>query len=443
MLGMGGLSLASLWQSRQSAAASVADPTFGRAKSCIVLFLLGGPPQHETFDLKPDAPPEVRGEIKPIASTLPGYSVGELMPRTARLMDRLTVLRAMATDDNAHSSSGYYMLTGRPHAPKNFENARKGFPNDWPSFGAMVRALRPDRGGIPSSIVLPDNIWNDGNIAWPGQEAGRLGRWADPWLIRAETESPGFHVPGLKLPAELVGDRLADRLALRDLMNSQLGSLEQPAATGSMDTWNQQALSLLRSSRVERAFHLDREPEGVRDRYGRSRFGQSTLMARRLVEAGVSLVQVNWTRIDGKVNSGGWDTHQKHTEALRTVLMDPMDQSFTALIEDLDQRGMLDETLVVLAGEFGRAPRFNAMGGRDHWGHVFSIALAGAGLKRGYVHGSSDRIGAYPVEGRVSPEDLIATMFHLLGHAPNASLTDTQGRPFALTEGEVVRSILA
>jgi hypothetical protein len=440
---LGGLSLPALLKSSAARGSNVSDPTFGRAKNCIVLFLLGGPPQHETFDPKPGAPSEIRGEIKPIATSLPGYGVGELMPRTARWMDRLTVLRAMATDDNTHSSSGYYMLTGRPHAPKNLENARAGFPNDWPSFNAMMRSIRPDANGIPSSIVLPDNIWNDGNIAWPGQDAGRLGRWSDPWLIRASIESPGFHVPGLSLPAELAGDRLNDRLALRQALDAQHAPLEQKAATGSFDTWSEQALALLRSSKVEAAFHLDREPEAIRDRYGRGRFGQSTLMARRLIEAGVSLVQVNWTRIDGKVNSGGWDTHQKHTEALRTVLMDPMDQAFTALLDDLEQRGMLDETVVLWTGEFGRSPRFNALGGRDHWGHVFSVALAGAGLKRGYIHGASDKIGAYPIEGRVRPEDLMATLFHLLGYSPEQSLTDTQGRPFPICEGEVVRSILA
>jgi hypothetical protein len=443
MVGLGGLSIDSLLRSRQALASPSGDPSFGRARSCIVLFLMGGPPQHETFDGKPDAPIEVRGDVGLISSSLTGYPVGELMPRTARWMHRLTVLRAMATDDNAHSSSGYYMLTGRPHAPKNFENARAGFPNDWPSFAAMLRAVRSDRDGIPASVVLPDNIWNDGNITWPGQDGGRLGRWSDPWLIRAPAEADSFRVPGLTLPAEMLEGRLQDRIALRDFMNTQRGLFEHSESTSSFDTWSQQAAELLKSSKVEQAFRLDRESQSVRDRYGSGRFGQSTLLARRLVEAGVSLVQVNWTRIDGKLNGGGWDTHNSHTQSLRTILMEPMDQAYTALLEDLDQRGLLDETVVLLMGEFGRSPRFNAMGGRDHWGHVFSMALAGAGLKSGYVHGTSDRIGAYPVEGRVSPEDLLATLFHLLGHSPETGLRDTQGRPFAMTEGKVVRAILA
>jgi hypothetical protein len=261
-------------------------------------------------------------------------------------------------------------------------------------------------------------------------------------MIHALTESPTFSVPGLTLPDHLMDGQVNDRLALRDLLNAQFGSIDSKGAVGTFDQWSQQAVSLLRSSQVERAFRLDRETEAVRDRYGRGRFGQSTLLARRLVEAGVSLVQVNWTRIDGQLNGGGWDTHNSHTKALKTVLMEPMDQAFTALLEDLDQRGMLDETLVILTGEFGRTPRFNAMAGRDHWGHVFSIALAGGGLRPGYVHGASDKIGAYSVEGRVRPEDLLATVFHLLGHRPETGLVDTQGRPFALSEGEVIRPLL-
>jgi hypothetical protein len=437
-----GLSLPDLLGPRPATAAPAAGG-FGKAKACIVLFLLGGPPQHETWDPKPDAPTGIRGDLRPIASSLPGLRVGELMPRVARQAHRLAVLRAVSTDDNAHSSSGYWMLTGTAHQPTNAENQKPGAPNDWPCLPAVVRALRGDRGGLPGSVVLPEHIWNTGGIVWPGQTAGWLGRKHDPWLIHCDPSLPGFRVPELSPAPEVPPLRLHARQSLLRQVNRRLDALDRGQAVQRYDGLSRQAFDLLRSPKARRAFDLDREPAALRERYGMNRFGQSVLLARRLVEAGVSLVQVNWTRWkDDSTNAPAWDTHVKNTHLLRTRLMPPMDLAYSALLEDLDSRGLLDSTLVVWMGEFGRTPKINGAGGRDHWGHVFSVALAGGGVKRGVVYGASDRIGGHPKEGRVRPEDLTATVFHCLGIRPTTEVHDRLGRPVPISRGEVIQQVL-
>jgi hypothetical protein len=430
-LGLAGLSLPALLQAKTQAA---------KAKSCIVLFLAGGPPQHETWDPKPDAPAEIRGPFKPIPSSVPGLHVGELMPRIARLADKVCVLRAMSTGDNAHSSSGYYMLTGQPHRPKGVENARPGAPNDWPCLGAMVKRLLPGKGAMPTAITLPEHQWNDGNIPWPGQDGGFLGRAADPWLIHCDPSERDFRVPALSMSEEVSPHRFDERRGLLGQVNRHLEGVDRSNAVSRFDEWSTQAFDLLRSPQAGRAFDLTQEPTRVRERYGMHRFSQSMLLARRLVEARVPLIQINWTRHKDKKapNQGGWDTHGAHAESLKNWLMPPMDQAYSALLEDLAERGLLDETLVVWMGEFGRTPRFNAGGGRDHWGSVFSIALAGGGVRGGQVIGSSDSQGAQPRDGRAEPPDLLATIFHALGISTDAEIHDTQGRPLAVTRGEVI-----
>jgi uncharacterized protein (DUF1501 family) len=431
-IGLGGLTLPQLFTHRASATEKPA-----KAKSVIIFGLVGGPPQHDTWDPKPDAPAEVRGPFGTIQSRTVGLRVGELMPLTAALTDKIAVLRAVATGDNAHSSSGYQMLTGVPHAPLNQESATPKPPNNQPSLGAIVRYLRPAAGQLPSAVTLPEHIWNDGNFPWPGQDAGLLGRRHDPWLIHCDPSDAKFKVGALAPPEEVPAARLADRRSL-------LGGVDRLPATNS-DTFeasSRKAFELVSSGAARAAFDIDREPAKVRERYGRSRFAQSCLLARRLVEAGVSLVQVNWTRIAGKENQGGWDTHAKHNPSVKDFLMPMMDRAFSALLTDLDARGMLDETLVVWFGEFGRTPRFNGNGGRDHWGHVFSLALAGGGVEGGVVYGASDRHGAYPADGRVEPRDLIATVLDCLGFAPDAELRDTEGRPFPASRGSVIKAIV-
>lgn len=438
-----GLSLPGLWSAREASAGVVHDPGAGRAKSCILLFLLGGPPQHETWDPKPDAPVEIRGDLKPIASRTPGLSVGELMPKTAALTDKICVLRAMSTRDNAHSSSGYWMLTGMPHTPMNVENANPGAPNDWPSVGAAVQRLRASASSLPGAIRLPEHIWNTNGSVWPGQDAGFLGTTADPWLLMCDPNEPNFAVPGVALGPELPRDRAAAREALLTALNRpEVRALQAGSSASTSTRWDDlthRAFDLIAARRGGAAFDLEQEPAALRDRYGRNRFGQSVLLARRLVESGVSLVQVNWMRWkDDSQDSPAWDTHARNADRLKTALMPPMDMAYSTLLEDLADRGLLDETLVVWMGEFGRTPKINARGGRDHWGNVFSVALAGGGVRGGQMLGASDDIGGHPKEGKVDPSDLAATIFHALGISPESIVHDRLGRPLPISRGHVI-----
>jgi hypothetical protein len=438
------LGLADLAGAELPAAASLSkDATFGRAKSCIVLFLMGGPPQHSTWDPKPDAPTEVRGEFGPISTTIPGLSICELMPKTASVADKVCVLRAVSSADNAHSSSGYYMLTGRPHQPMNFENANPGPPNDAPSLGAMLGRLRSDRGDLPPSITLPHRIFNTDGSVWPGQDAGFLGRAQDPWLLNAQLTPAGYRIQELDLPADLDLDRLGRRKDLFDRLHQGFDALEHDPVARRMDERSVRAFDILHSRRARDAFRLDLEPETIHDQYGKTPFGQGVLLARRLVERGVRLVQVNWYRgADEPPANPCWDSHVNEASRLKNVLLPPLDRAYAALLTDLEGRGLLDETLVVCMAEFGRSPRLDRNGGRNHWGSVFSVALAGGGVRGGQVFGSSDRLGAYPREGKVGPEDLAATIFHCLGHSPQTEFYDPLGRPFPLSRGEVIREIL-
>jgi Protein of unknown function (DUF1501) len=441
-IGLGGLSLAALTGTPRQAQAASGSGSFGRAKAVIIFGLLGGPPQHETWDPKPDAPPEVRGEFKPIATRTPGLRVCELMPRTAQLTDRIAVLRAVTTGDNAHSSSGYQVMTGVPHQPLNAESALARAPNNWPSWGAIVRYLKRDGGKLPSAVTVPEHIWNDGNFPWPGQDAGLLGRRHDPWLVMCDPSDDNAPMPALSLPGEVPPMRFNDRRGLLEQVNRHFDTLQRGGVAGEYSAHSQKAIDLLGATKTRRAFDLSQEPAAVRDRYGRSRFAQSVLLARRLVEAGVSLVQVNWTRIKGHPNQGGWDTHEKNNVALKTLLMPLMDRAYSALLEDLAIRGLLDQTLVVWMGEFGRTPRFNGAAGRDHWGNVFSLALAGGGIRGGVVHGVSDRIAAFPVDGRVEARDLQATIFHCLGYRPDTEMRDTLNRPIPISRGRVIDAVV-
>jgi hypothetical protein len=438
-LGAGGLTLPALLGA-QAAPPAVAGsgPGFGRAKSIILIQLLGGPAQHETWDPKPDAPAEVRGEFDAIATRTPGLLVGELMPRLARQSHRLAVLRAMVTGDNAHSSSGYYMLTGVPHIPMTQENVTPRPPNLHPSIGGVVRRLQPTVNGLPSSVHLPEPLYNDGRITWPGQDGGWLGRAADPWLLVCDPSAADFKIPDLALAEAMTTERFQQRRHLRESLESHLASLERRQIPDGFDDQTRAAYDLLASTASRAAFDLSSEPDALRDRYGRTRFGQSLLLARRLVEAGVRLVQVNWTRIDGKENNGAWDTHTVHNRSMKEWLMPLMDAAVASLLEDLGERGLLDDTLVAWTGEFGRTPKFNARAGRDHWGRCFSIALAGGGVSGGQVIGESDAHAAHPVSGVVRPEDLTATLFHAIGFPPQQEIHDPLGRPLPLSRGRVI-----
>ncbi len=438
-----GLNLTDLQRVRANAdSRTTTASSFGRARSCIVLFLMGGPPQHSTWDPKPDAPAEVRGDFRPIATTVPGLSISELFPRTALVADKICLLRAVSTGDNAHSSSGYYMLTGRPHQPMNFENANPGAPNNAPSLGATLGRITRSHDGLPASVTLPHRIFNTDGSVWPGQDAGFLGRAADPWLLNARLTSSGYAIQEFDLPPDIDPLRIRRRRDLMGGIHRMLDTLDRDPTSASFDQQSRQAFDLLGSSGTRQAFRLEEEPELNRDRYGTTPFGQSVLLARRLVEAGVRLVQVNWYRgADEPPANPCWDSHTGESARLRDVLVPPTDRAYSALIEDLDRRGLLDETLVVCMAEFGRSPRLDGNGGRNHWGSVFSVTLAGGGIRGGQVYGSSDRIGAYPMEGRVRPEDLSATIFHCLGYAPETEFQDPLGRPHPISRGEVLHTI--
>ena len=444
-LGTLGLSLPMLLQARAARAAAPVAEVAGRgsAKSCIILFLMGGPPQHSTWDPKPKAPIEVRGEFGPIDTVVPGLQICELFSQTARVADKLAILRAVSSGDNAHSSSGYYMLTGQPHAPMNTENANPGFPNDYPNMGAVVRKYTTARGALPAAVRLPHRIFNTDGSVWPGQDGGFMGRAAEPWLLNCSPGDPNFRVPEFSLSVDVNERRMADRLSLLQQVNTQFDVAAKSGLPSTYGRYAQQAFDLLGSPQSRQAFDLDRETPTIRDRYGRTQFGQSVLLGRRLVEVGVSLVQVNWHRgPDEPSDTPCWDSHARESQRLKTNLMPPADQAISALLEDLQTRGLLDETLVVCMAEFGRSPRMNGAGGRDHWGSVYSVALAGGGIKGGIVHGASDAIGAFPQEGKVPPEDLTATIFHCLGLDPMTEMHDTLGRPLPISRGEIIHEIL-
>jgi hypothetical protein len=430
-LGAFGLTLPGLLRANETARPK-------KVKNVILLFLLGGPPQHDTWDHKPDAPAEIRGELKSIATATPGYRVGETMVRTAKYTDRLAVLRAVETRDNAHSSSGYFMTTGVPHAPMSVENVKPAAPNDHPAMGGVVRKLLPDVGGLPSAITLPEQAANDGNITWPGQDAGFLGRKFDPWMLSGDPSAAHFQPEGMTPSGDVPPARLADRQTLLARFDSAFARLDSGASEYTART--QQAIDLIGSSAAKKAFDLSTEPPKLRDRYGRTRFGQSCLLARRLIEAGTRMVRVNWTRVAGAPNNGHWDTHSSNAAGVK-ALMPVLDAAYTALLDDLAERGMLDDTLVIWAGEMGRTPKLNGAGGRDHWGNVLSVALAGGGVRGGVVHGTSDKIAGHPLDGRVRPEDLTATVYHTLGIPADAEITDAFGRPIPATRGQVVRQL--
>lgn len=329
------------------------------------------------------------------------------------------------------------LTTGIPHSPVGIENAKPGAPNDWPSMGAVTRKLLQPQCKLPAAITLPEQTANDGNLLWPGQDGGFLGRGADPWLINCEPEKGKFGVPGLELSADMTQARFGDR---KDLLAALEGRTSRDRE-GAGNAHAHRAFEMISSPAARKAFDLGSEGTRIRDRYGRSRFGQSCLLARRMVEAGVPLVRVNWTRVPGMPNNGHWDTHSQNTLAMRKM-MPILDTAYSALLEDLSDRGLLDDTLVVWMAEFGRTPKINGAGGRDHWGPVFSVAMAGGGIKGGTVYGASDKLAAYPKDGRVLPQDLHATIYHCLGIPKSAEIHDGLGRPLAVYRGEPVKQIL-
>lgn len=439
-LGALGLSLGDLGGSKASAAV---PPVAAKARSCIVLFLSGGPPQHETFDPKPHAPVEIRGDFHPTATSVPGVQFCELLPRVAAQAHRLCVIRSMTTGIHSHSTSGCFMLTGHP--PTSMAENVPASAEDWPSIAATVGALRPSDRSPLASVVVPERIVNNPAIPWPGQNGGFMGARWHPHILHCDPSAERIRIEGLTPVDGLTSVRLSGRQDLLGELDGHFRSIASSAAVQELDRMQHEAFSLLQSGATREAIQIEREPAAVRDAYGRTKFGQSVLLARRLVEAGVRLVQVNYPREPGDTTSNNplWDTHVRNSERLKDVLCPQFDTAFSALLDDLAGRGLLEETLVVVMGEFGRTPTINRSGGRDHWGNVFSVALAGGGVPGGIVIGASDDKGAMPTERPVRPPDLAATIFRLLGIPPGHEFRDSLDRPRPITYGgEPIREIV-
>ena len=417
---------------------------FGKAKSCVMLYMLGGPPQQETFDMKPSAPGSARSLFQPISTTVPGVQICELLPKLAQNAHRYAILRSTHHGGAAlfHGAGVHYNLTGWPNFP------REGEPfldrRDSPSIGAVLQALHGDRNRLPASIQLPMWITQDGpGREWAGQHAGVLGRKYDPLVMAYDRASvpPGTLLPGFALRDEISPERLRKRLALlHEASERRSGdSLDglSPQGTPSTREWTAhqaQALDVLDSSKAWRAFSIDDESPQTRAAYGDDRLGRSCLVARRLIEAGARLVTVVFI---------GWDTHANHLTETRDQLLPPMDRAFAALLEDLDARGLLDETLVAWTGEFGRTPSMNGNNqpGRDHWARVYSTVLAGAGVQGGRVIGRSDNLAGEPADDPVHVSDFVATIYHALGHGPRAEVEDMFGRRHYVVAGRPVLGV--
>jgi len=438
---LGGLTLAGLRQIGAAEPAAV-DSAFGRAKRCLLLFLMGGPPQLDTFDPKPDAPAGIRGELASIATRVPGVAFSELFPQLAAQAHRLCVVRSVTHDDRVHTSAGYTMLTGRPHLAANADGVGpRPNPSDFPHWGSVLARSRPPVAGAPVFAALPEVI-KDANVnEIPGQGAGFLGRRFDPFRIQGDANTGHFRPPDILLSGDVTPARLAERRLLADRLDAAYRTADRRAAAGDLDVFREQALDLLSAPAVREAFALDREPAALRAAYGPHLFGQGCLLARRLLEAGVRLATVYW-HYEGPDDSPVWDTHENNFPHLRSRLAPPTDRAVSALLGDLAARGLLEETLVIVMGEFGRSPKINSKGGREHWPQVQSILLAGAGICAGSVYGASDKHGGLPADLPVSPADLTATFLHLLGVPLETELRDPTGRPFVASEGMVVRGVL-
>jgi hypothetical protein len=461
-LGSLGLTLPALLRAESESAAARGRATVSPVRSCILLFCYGGPSHIDTVDLKPSAPAQVRGEFGAIATRVPGLKVCEHLPHTARVMDHLAIVRSMHHPMTNHNAAAFATLCGRNPLKGDLEllsNDR----NDPPCYAAIISATLPERRGLPTSVALPHVMYNV--VQLPGQVAGFLGSAHDPFQLSADPSAPDFRLGELELPGDVPLDRLDHRASLLRQLDSRrrrVDALAEAAARAGgrarsgegvnagpgasatraldpCDVYTEKAFRLLHSPAVRRAFDLTAEDPRLRDRYGRTKLGQSVLLARRLVEAGVRFVTV----YDGQHNGqlANWDAHENVFPRLKNDLLPPADLAFAALINDLDSRGLLDETLVIAMGEFGRTPKINGTAGRDHWPHCYSIILAGGGVQGGITYGSSDKLGAHPETDAVTPADLAATLFWRLGLDPTREMIDLTGRPYKLADGQPIRTI--
>lgn len=437
--GVVGLHLPALLRSEANAAPG--QPA--RARSIILLNQFGGPSHHDTFDLKPNAPESIRGEFSPIVTSVPGIQISEHLPRLACIADKFCLLRAVSHSMRNHNSASYYCLTGV--APPLDDIRLRDTLDLYPTYGSTVAQHAPAADNMPSFVAYP-HVLRDGSIT-PGQHASFLGRNHDPLFFTEDPNSADFRLPELTLPGSLSLERLDNRHGLLQQLDAQSDALEFSATAQGLETYYNRAFGMLASARLRNAFDLGRESSAVRDRYGRTTYGQGCLLARRLVEAGIRFVTVYYApNIGNSGNGGGWDTHANNFPELRNRLLPTTDLPVSALLEDLDDRGLLDETLVVWMGEFGRSPRIGSnprfgTDGREHWPQCYSVLLAGGGTRRGFVHGSSDSWGAFPASGMVRPDDIAATMFASVGIDPATEIRDPLGRPLPVSAGRVITEI--
>ncbi len=446
VLQIGGAGLLGLTLPKLLRAEEAASPhLMAKAKSVVFLYQFGGPSHIDMFDMKPDAPEEIRGPHKPISSSVPGVTVSEHLPEVAKIMNRVTLIRSMTHTMKNHNSASYYALTGR--APPTDDIRLKDSLELFPAYGSIVDRLTPPVDCLPTFAAFP-HVIRDGAVT-PGQHASFLGKKHDPMLVTEDPNGANFKLPELSLPAGLSAERMAERRKLQELVDRQSRLLDNSAEAAGIDAHYQKAIAMLNSPKVRQAFDLSQEDDKTRDRYGRTTYGQSCLLARRLVESGVRFVNVYFSDTIGgqSMTSGGWDTHgfnDTHMYPIIEKLHLPLtDQTLPAFLLDLEERGLLDTTLVVWMGEFGRTPKINKQQSRDHWPGCYTALLAGGGVKKGYVHGSSDKDGSHPASDRVRPDDLAATMFQLLGIPPTTEVYDSFHRPLPIAAGDVVQGVIA
>ena len=415
---LGGLAAADLlrWQSL-SAAEGITPPK--KDLNCIFIFTIGGMAHQDLWDPKPNAPPEIRGEFQPISTAVPGLFVTEILPNVAKVADKLTILRGMTHSEPDHVAGYHVMMTGaHPGVGGNF-NRNKHDNNLHPCLGSMVAKVGGGNGSLPPYISVP-NFLNSGGPAF-------LGASYAPFVIEADPAAPDFSVRDIVLPDGMAVDRSGRRQAALRAINNLEGRAERASKQiQAADIFQEKAYQLMTSEKAKRAFDISRESEATRESYGMTSLGQCCLMGRRLVEAGCRFVAIE---------NGHWDTHRKNASSLRDLLVPSLDRGLAALITDLEQRGLLDSTLVVLTTEFGRTPRINSMAGRDHWPQAFSIVMAGGGIKPGRTIGATDSQAAYVTDRSVTPPDMAATVLQMLGIDPGITLHTPVGRPIQLASG--------
>ncbi|HVC94035.1 MAG TPA: DUF1501 domain-containing protein [Pirellulales bacterium] len=428
-VGFSGLLGLHVGQLRAGAAPVGRAAASGRAKSVILVFCTGAPAHQDIWDLKPTAPAEVRGEFQPVDTNVPGIRITPHLPRLARLADRYAIVRSMTHNLPGHEQGTHFMLSGVNSLPAGATHMASR--NDWPCYASGVQYLQPRADGLPSGVSLPTYLHN--GYGFSGQNGGFLGSEFDPWQLTRDPNAADFRLQELDLLPGLTVDRLSDRRSLLAKLDDKRRDLAATATAQDRSARFDNAFTLLtEGARFREAFNLDAEPAASRDRYGRHAFGQSLLLARRLVEAGMPVVQANM----GSMNN--WDTHGSNFAQLKDRLLPPLDQGLAALLEDLKASGLFDETLVVVTGEFGRTPQINPGAGRDHWSGVFSAVFAGAGVRGGQVIGASDAQAAWPATRGWYPADLGATVYSALGIDPDSQIIDRLGRPHRLNAGEVI-----